>query len=678
MKEEFTGRWITNGRFCNLEPQNMFHRQLDTSALPAEDKELQNCHVLFRKKFTVEKAERVMIRISADDYYKLYINGVRAAQGPAAGYNFHYFYNEIDISSFVRPGENTLAVHTFYQGLINRVWVSGDRRHGLIFDLLTDGKLIASSDESVRCCEHTGFISAGIAGYATQFLEDYNAAAPEVGFEQPDFDDSSWEYARIKKHDDYTLFRQPSAQLVFEEIKPEKTEKTAAGCKIDFGAIYVGSLRFRARGAKGECITMYFAQELNPDRTLRWKLRANCDYKEYFRLSGNGVDTLNQFDYKAFRYAELELPPGCSVDTASIVLEARHYPFALKAECNRSDEKSLAVWKLCTDSLRYGVQEVIQDCMEREKGYYLGDGCYSLLTFCLVTKDYTLMEKFFDDFLRTAFVNRGLMTCSACSFMQEIAEYPLIMFVLLLEYCELTGNWAFADERYEAFADILDFYRESYAEEDGLLNNLDKWCVVEWPMNMRDGYDVDLTEGQVCTTKHNAINAYYIGAVKCLNKIAAKLGRAPYADAEKLQEAFVNAFYDREKQLFRDSGKSEHISMAGNVYAAFYELFPEETGYSNMMAMIREKRLSKGLLFVTLPLLAFVKKRGDEELLHELLTDNKAWLNIINQDGKRTFEGWSRDMKWNTSLFHLTLTLGAAFLTDWNLSEILNFSNCKS
>ena len=65
-----------------------------------------------------------------------------------------------------------------------------------------------------------------------------------------------------------------------------------------------------------------------------------------------------------------------------------------------------------------------------------------------------------DDFLRTAFVNRGLMTCSSCSFMQEIAEYPLIMFTTLLEYCYLVGDYDFVRERYAAFVDVLDFYAE--------------------------------------------------------------------------------------------------------------------------------------------------------------------------------------------------------------------------
>ena len=676
MKEEpriFTGRWITTEEFCNLIPQNMFHRQLDTSALPVAEPELWNRHILFRRKFTLKRAENAVIHISADDYYKLYVNGVFVTQGPAAGYSFHYFYNRIDISGFVHPGENTIAVHTYYQGLINRVWVSGDRRHGLLLDLTVAGETVLSSDESFRCRRHSGFSVAGKVGYETQFMERYDAASPEVGFERPEFDDSGWEEAKFHRHADYRLYLQPSEQLVFEAISPVKVERTKERYLVDFGSIFVGALTFRASGKRGEEITMRFAQELNADGSVRYELRANCCYVEYFRLSGE-CDTLNQFDYKCFRYAELLLPPGCEIDPVSIRLIARHYPFTLKATCNRSDEKSLAIWKLCVDSLHYGVQEVIQDCMEREKGYYLGDGCYSLQAFCLLTQDYALMEKFFDDFLRTSFVNRGLMTCAACSFMQEIAEYPLIMLMLLLEYCCLSGNKEFVRKRYGAFADILDFYREEYAGEDGLLNHLDKWCVVEWPPHMRDGYDVDLPEGQRCDTKHNVINAYYIGAIKCLNKIAGLIGIEAYADPAPLQSAFVKAFYDPEKQLFRDSDVTEHISLPGNVYAAFFELFPDGAGIRNTIAMIRKKRLSQSLFFETFPLLAFLIREGEEELAHELLTDENAWLRIIAEGGTRTFEGWYKDLKWNTSLFHLSLTFGAVFLTDCDIRGIFRFS----
>ena len=253
MKEEpevFAGYWITTEEFCNLTPQNMFHRQLDRSSLPEVEPERQNRHILFRRKFTLTATDNVILHISADDYYKLYVNGVFVTQGPAAGYSFHYFYNRVDLSKFVHPGENTIAVHTYYQGLINRVWVSGDRQHGLLLDLFAQEKLLLASDESFLCRVHSGFSAAGKAGYETQFLERYDAASPEVGFEQPEFDDSGWNPAKIRRHAAYRMFRQPTAQLEFESIAPAAVEPLANGFRIDFGAIYVGSLTFRARGKR--------------------------------------------------------------------------------------------------------------------------------------------------------------------------------------------------------------------------------------------------------------------------------------------------------------------------------------------------------------------------------------------------------------------------------------------
>lgn len=85
-------------------------------------------------------------------------------------------------------------MHTYYQGLINRVWVSGDDRHGLILDVEQGGETIVSSDESFRCTVHSGFQGMGKAGYDTQFLERYTSGSPQEGFERADYDDSGWAY----------------------------------------------------------------------------------------------------------------------------------------------------------------------------------------------------------------------------------------------------------------------------------------------------------------------------------------------------------------------------------------------------------------------------------------------------------------------------------------------------
>ena len=77
-------------------------------------------------------------------------------------------------------GENTIAVHTFYQGLVNRVWQSGDLRHGLLCDVEVDGKVVLSSDTSFLVCTHSAYSEVGTCGYDTQILERYDSGAREV------------------------------------------------------------------------------------------------------------------------------------------------------------------------------------------------------------------------------------------------------------------------------------------------------------------------------------------------------------------------------------------------------------------------------------------------------------------------------------------------------------------
>lgn len=658
---KFKGEWITSEEFYELKSVNVFHRQLENVDINSVAP--QNSHILFRKTFNIQELKKTYIYISADDYYKLYINGKFVCQGPAAGYPFHYYYNKVDISQFIADGENTIAVHTYYQGLINRVWVSGDDRHGLICDIVQEGKTLLASDESFLYSYHEGFSAIGKFGYDTQFAQCYTSETKSEGFFNIDYDDSGWRNARIKKYVDYELFEQPTKMLVFENIKPtEKWDNT--GVTLDFGSEYAGYLCVEAKGKQGQKLELLFGQELDENENVRWRMRANCDYREEWILSGHD-DKLDEFDYKSFRYARINIPDGCTVK--NIYLRARHYPFELNAEPSVCDSKLIAIWNLCTHTLKYGVQEVIQDCMEREKGNYLGDGCYTALAFAVLTKDTSQIKKLVDDSIRSSFINKGLMTCAACSFMQEIAEFPLMMFYLLYSYYKLTGDKEYLREKYENLCDILDFYKDSYMQKNGLLSNLDKWCVVEWPEQYRGGYDAEITEGQICSDVHNVINAHYIGAVKYLNKISDLLGYEKYCDEEPLINAYTEAFYDKEKRLFKDNVKSRHISVISNAFVLMYDLAPDKETEESIIRYIENEGFTSVMLFGAYPILEGLKRLNKKELMYKFILDENAWLRMIREGATTTFEGWGKDKKWNTSLFHLTLSYAVVFLTDWEI-----------
>ena len=675
----FAGTWITDAEMAVLVPRPVKARDLRQHLLPPVRKDLGNRHVLFRRTFDLAAARKVRVFITADDYYKLYVNGRFAGQGPAAGVPEHTYYNEIDITPLVRAGRNVLAVHTYYQGLVNRVWVSGDNRHGLLLDVVADGRTVVKSDETFLTARHGAYSACGVVGYDTQYLERYDAGAPEAGFERPDFDDSRWARAVVHpRGGDYSVFPQPTPMLTFEVIRPVSCETAADGSvRYDFGGIYVGSVELSASGPKGAEVKLLCGQELNADGTVRHKMRCNCDYVESLVLSGGPKDVLNQFDFKSFRYLEVRAPKGVSVDPASVVLRARHSPFCLRAKPNFGENADLArIWRLCVDSFRYGVQEQIQDCMDREKGYYLGDGCYTMYSYCLLTGDWTPARKFFDDFLRTRDVDRGLLTCANCSLMQEIAEYPLMLIWFARAYLEETGDVAFVRERFGALADVLDSYRERYARADGLICRLDKWCVVEWPQNYQDGYDAKVGPGKVNPDTHSSANAWYVGAVKCLNAIADRVGLKRYADVAPLERAFRRAFWDGERKLFVDRDGSRHVSMPGNSYAAMFRLYPceyAEEFHLNYLRMIRERGYKTINMFQFVPVFTYLKAKGENALLREMLVSPDAWLRILREGGTRTFEGWGKDTKWNTSLFHLTAASVVLFLCDSKIERTIGF-----
>lgn len=664
----FVGNWITSKNMSDLKPINVFHKQLDTHEI--EESKYVNQHILFRKKFRVDEIiNSANIYITADDYYKLYINGKFVIQGPTASYPFAYNYNVANISDYIVEGENTIAVHTLYQGLINRVWVSGDNQHGLLLDLEVNGKIVVCSDESFVVKEHSAYRELGANAYRTQFMESYDSNSCDVGFEKCEFDDSMWEKATYRKYENYCLNPQSTKNLVYEIIAPVVKEQRKDKVFVDFGACYVGYLKVVCVGHKNDIVVVRCGQEVDKDGNVMYHMRCNCDYEEPWILSGH-EDTLDWFDYKSFRYAELVIPNGCRI--LNIELVARHYPFELKAKLRKSymaNEKLKQIWNLCVRTLKYGVQDVIQDCMDREKGFYVGDGCYSAITHMILSDDDSMVRYLIDSARNSTKFNKSTVACLNCSFMQEIAEYPLMLISLMLWHYRITKNSEYLKLNYEFACNILDEYKKNY-ENDYHLENLDKWCVVEWPINFQNGYAVDIREGKVCEEPHNVINAYYIEAISNVNKMAKILNLEEYRDVAPLKDKYLELFYDAERHLFKDGIKSDHSSYISNVFAYSFNACPDEESRRVINNLIQENGISKVSLFTSFVLLVGKARNGDYDGIKDLLLDDGAWIRMLREGATATFEGWGKDTKWNTSLFHLTMSYAALFMIDIDLEEL--------
>ena len=642
------GKFICHKDFENLKPIDVFHKELSPNPAEKHAESLCNRHTLFRKKVVLEKASKAILKITADDYFKLYINGVYVTQGPPPSYPNHYYFMEIDVTPFLKEGVNTFAVHNYYQGLINRVWVSGDLRSMFWCELYLDGKVALVSDESWLTATHTGYSSCGIIGYETAFAERYDSSAKEVGFEKELFDDSQWQPASIYKQTDYILQKFPIQPLSVYLKKPIYTERKGEVLFVDFGQEMVGYLRAKAKGKQGDKVLLRFGEELNPDGSVRFDMRCNCRYEEEWILSGK-EDVLDQFDYKAFRYCEIMIPDGASV--CDVEMQVRHYPYEKKAVYETDNEQLRKVLQLCENTIKYGTQEVFVDCPTREKGQYLGDVCVSGRAQCVLTGDTTLIKKAIIDFCGSAFICKGVMAVSTSSFMQEIADYSLLLPALILWVYKRDNDKDFLRLTFPYITGVYEYFMQ-YSQEDGLIEGVkEKWNLVDWPDNLRDGYNFPLTK-PIGYGKHNVLNAFWIGFLKAYQDICEILGEAVNIAIDNVEKSFINAFYNKETGLYCDSTQKTHSAVHSNVLPLLFDIGMSETKERKIVEYICQKKLTSMGVYMAYFTLAALMKHGEREKAELLATDKGAWLNMLEEGATTTFEAWGKNQKWNTSLFH--------------------------
>ena len=642
------GKFICHKDFENLKPIDVFHKELSPNPAEKHAESLCNRHILFRKKAFFGKASKAILKITADDYFKLYINDVYVTQGPPPSYPDHYYFMEIDVTPFLKEGVNTFAVHNYYQGLINRVWVSGDLRSMFWCELYLDGKVALVSDESWLTATHTGYSSCGIIGYETAFAERYDSSAKEVGFEKELFDDSQWQPASIYKQTDYILQKSPIQPLSVYLKKPIYTERKGEVLFVDFGQEMVGYLTAKAKGKQGDKVLLRFGEELNPDGSIRFDMRCNCRYEEEWILSGK-EDVLDQFDYKAFRYCEIMIPEGASV--CDVEMQVRHYPYEKKAVYETDNEQLRKVLQLCENTIKYGTQEVFVDCPTREKGQYLGDVCVSGRAQCVLTGDTTLIKKAIIDFCGSAFICKGVMAVSTSSFMQEIADYSLLLPALILWVYKRDNDKDFLRLTFPYITGVYEYFMQ-YSQEDGLIEGVkEKWNLVDWPDNLRDGYNFPLTK-PIGYGKHNVLNAFWIGFLKAYQDICEILGEAVNIAIDNVEKSFINAFYNKETGLYCDSTQKTHSAVHSNVLPLLFDIGMSETKERKIVEYICQKKLTSMGVYMAYFTLAALMKHGEREKAELLATDKGAWLNMLGEGATTTFEAWGKNQKWNTSLFH--------------------------
>lgn len=638
--QPFQPVWYTIEEFAEVCPVTLSGREQERGPEPFSGR--KNVHVLARtfiKKQGLPE-EPLYLRLTGDDYYKAYINGEFVGQGPAPGYPGQYYYNQMEISRHLNRQENELLVHLYYQGLVNRVFYSGDGRMALAGEIVNqEGQAVQDLTWEYQDC----FAYEGqTIGYDTQFLENFDSRRWKK--------EGPWRPMKQAVWADYRLVPEPAVQV---EVKEEEVHLIPWGAntwRIDLGREIAGALRIGAVGKRGAQVTICCGEELDEQGEVRFDLRCGCRYEEVWTLD-EGFCVYEPFDYKGFRYARIKAPEG--VDICWVKALVRHYPMDPSAFSFHCENTGLnRIMEICIRAVKYGSQEGYIDCPTREKGQYLGDALVTANAQVWLTGSTKLLRKCLRQFAFTSSFCPGLLAVAPGGLAQEIGDFSLLWPSLLMLDYSFTGDRSFLEELYPAAREIIRYFAR-YEDEEGLLNQVsEKWNLVDWPENLRDGYEFELTRPVVAPGSHNVINALYVGAVKTLCRMEEILGKEKTADWERLRDAFVRRFYDRRRGLFTDRPGGSHASLHSNVYPLYFGLTPQE-GRERAADFLEEKGFSCGVFLSYFSLKALCRAGRWEAAFRLILNDTEhGWVNMLREGATACFEAWGKEQKWNTSLCH--------------------------
>lgn len=84
---------------------------------PQKDYNIYNQTVVFRKYFDSQSPKSATMNITADSFYRLFINGVWVNDGPCRSWPEHFQYDVLDVTPYIKEGKNELIVIARYYGV---------------------------------------------------------------------------------------------------------------------------------------------------------------------------------------------------------------------------------------------------------------------------------------------------------------------------------------------------------------------------------------------------------------------------------------------------------------------------------------------------------------------------------------------------------------------------------
>lgn len=189
LQKPWKAQWITG-------PGAPINRFNATSDLTLKD------YGVFKFRKTIDlkdKPASFVVHVSADNRYKLVVNGKQVSQGPARGDLYFWNFETINIGSYLNSGSNTIAAVVWNDG---RHKPEAQITHLTAFILQgnTAEEEVLNTNDSWKTIKDESYqpLPVRVPGYYVAGPAEWVDMNKHVkGWDKPDYDDGKWVKARV-------------------------------------------------------------------------------------------------------------------------------------------------------------------------------------------------------------------------------------------------------------------------------------------------------------------------------------------------------------------------------------------------------------------------------------------------------------------------------------------------
>jgi alpha-L-rhamnosidase len=646
--------------------------------------------VQFRRTFELDTVpEHTEIKITADSYYTLWVNGQYVNRGPARGFQRHWPFDRINLAPYLKVGKNVIAVMAYQYGISNFSYTYESASGFLLSGHIETLNLGTGPEWKYR--EAPGYLRA-IARASGQycFQEFFDCRSGDDGWRELDYDDQKWEMiGRIQQRVvgcmPWHSFEERAIPLLTNDlIKPEKliaisrhkaatnwqalenigqiynrettTWQATSGAAetvifepgitaqlVDFGKEVVGLLNFEIDCAEDKEILDFMVCE---------SISGNVpDFPNFEAINptlfGGRIilkQGLNRHELTmpwGFRYLVL-LRRDASRIKVKTSLRQTVYPLEVTGVFNSSDERLNSIWHISEHTQRCCMVDAYIDCPWRENAQWWGDALVQAKNNFRLSNDTRLFERGLRQ-IATQKTPNGLTYGMAPTSGHGciLPDYSAMWIVTLFAHYWQTGKPSMWLELCGTVDGILNYFEEQIAD-DGLLY-FDKryWLFLDW--------SPELHKNGASTV----LNLIYLWALQSACQMAKvtndneRLERYVIS-IERLTAAITRKLYNPETKLLYDgltfdgeavTTSSPHVA----ALAIITDLFPESHEFWLEQILLpllcgnRTEKLLPSSYFMYYIFEAVKSKGYTREVINCV---SRWWGEFVDNDCSTTPENW--------------------------------------